>query len=195
MLNIPPMPTLAILMYAAGLAWLCLWRSGARLAGIGFMLAGLAVYASARPPDVLVSPDARLIAVRHNAQVFLLRQKKASSYTLAQWEKTWAGAPMTEFAPDVPAPAALHSAAGCLFAPSVLVLFGQNSGACTPAALVISPEPLRGACNARGTLVVDRFSVWREGAIAVWTNRSTPRMVSDKDVQGSRPWVPPWPDW
>jgi competence protein ComEC len=198
MLRIPLVPPVAILLFTAGLLWLCLWRSRIRFAGLILMLAALPAYQAARPPDLLVSPDAKLIAAAQNGQVFLLRQKKASAYAVQQWAPVWGGKPFLAFGPDHPAPGAACDATGCRFtspAGPVLVLFGPPPPDCAPAALAVSPEPLRGACDARGRVVIDRFTVWREGAIAAWI---TPRGIllrTDREVQGNRPWVPPWPDY
>jgi competence protein ComEC len=188
MLRVTPMPADSILLYAAGLAWLCIWRSKVSFLGLGFMALALAVYAGARPPDALVSPDAKLIAVRTEHGFLVLRQKKASNFVLAQWQPVWAGAPFT---PVDPASCTQNA---CQFG-AILVV--PNAAACSEtAAVILSPEPLRDACDGEGRVVIDRFSVWREGAIAVWlqTDRKI-RVLSDKDVQGARPWVPAWPDW
>jgi competence protein ComEC len=198
MLRIEPVPTSAILFFTAGLIWLCLWRSRIRVAGIACMAAGLLAYAAARPPDLLVSPDAKLIAVAQNGQVFLLRQKKAPAYAVQQWAPVWGGAPFIPFGPSQPAPEAMCDATGCRFhspAGPLLVLFGQPPPDCTPAAFAIASEPLHGACDASGRVVIDRFTVWREGAIAAWITPRGIRLRSDRDVQGDRPWVPPWPDY
>jgi competence protein ComEC len=40
---------------------------------------------------------------------------------------------------------------------------------------------------------VDRFSVWRDGAHAIWLEPSGPRIMSDREYRGTRPWVPPPP--
>jgi competence protein ComEC len=58
-------------------------------------------------------------------------------------------------------------------------------------ALVVSAEPLRGRCE--GSVVVDRFSVWRDGPHAVWFEAAAVRVVSDRAWRGDRPWVPPMP--
>ncbi|HWL83942.1 MAG TPA: hypothetical protein VNR89_23550, partial [Roseomonas sp.] len=59
------------------------------------------------------------------------------------------------------------------------------------AAVLVSAEPIRGRCP--GTRVVDRFSVWRNGAHAIWLGHDSVRVVSDRDWRGARPWVPPPP--
>jgi competence protein ComEC len=56
---------------------------------------------------------------------------------------------------------------------------------------MVSPEPIRGRC--RNVPVIDRFSVWRDGAHAVWLTPQGPRVLSDRDWRGDRPWVPPRP--
>lgn len=198
MLRIAEMPDAAILLFAFGLAWLGLWRSRARLAGLAFMLAAALVYAAARPPDALVSPDGRLIAVRTPPAVLLLRQHKAEAYTLAQWQPVWGGAAVTPLDPAAPPPSAACDGDGCTLAaqPGLLrIALAPPADGCGNVRLVLSPVPLRGACDAPGRLVIDRFSVWHDGAIAVWFGPRGLRMRSDREVEGSRPWVPPWPEW
>jgi competence protein ComEC len=185
MLRVTPMPDGAILLYAAGLAWLCIWRRKKHFLGLPLMAAALVVYALARPPDALVSPDAKLIALRGPGGFLMLQQKTASKFTLAQWQPVWAGAALTPFASG-PCGGALGPMAVALAPPD------DCSG---PAVLVVSPVPLRGACDAPGRVVVDRFTVWQVGAVAAWVRPGGVRLITDKDVEGSRPWVPVWPDW
>jgi len=188
MLRVTPMPAAAILLYAAGLAWLCVWRSKIHYVGLALMVLALGVYGAARPPDALVSPDARLIAVRTESGFIVLRQKKASAFMLAQWQPISAGAPFTQVDP------ATCAATACRFGAIVVV---PSAAACPQdAAVVLSPEPLRHECDAAARVVIDRFSVWREGATAIWLDGNQKiRVLTDKDVQSARPWVPAWPDW
>jgi competence protein ComEC len=189
MLRVTPMPTAAILLYTAGLAWLCIWRHKKKYLGLPLMLVALVVYAATTPPDALVSPDAKLIALRAPSGLLLLRAKKASAFTLAQWQPVWGGTALTPFDAT---PCASQTA--CLIGATLIALTPPDP---CPAgvALVLSPEPLRGACDAQGRVVVDRFTVWREGAVAAWLRPNGVRLLTDKDVEGTRPWVPPWPDW
>jgi competence protein ComEC len=189
MLRVTPMPAAAILLYAAGLAWLCIWRGRKHFLGLPLMAAALVVYVQARPPDALVSPDAKLIALRGPAGLLLLQGKKASKFILAQWQPVWGGAALTPFG-DAPCASAGFCALG-----KIAVALTPPADCAGPALLVLSPEPLRGACDAPGRVVVDRFTVWRMGAVAAWVRPDGVRLLTDKDVQGSRPWVPAWPDW
>jgi competence protein ComEC len=193
LLRIAPMPDAAILWFAAGLAWLCLLRSKLRIAGLAPMLLGAGLYASARPPDVLIAPDARLIAIRSPPQILLLREPRAESYTLAAWGPVWRGARLRRLDPADPPAGVACDSDGCTLA-SVYIALAQPQAGCPAAALVVSPVPLRGACDASGRVVIDRFSVWRDGAIAIWLGPDGAKTLSDRRVQGSRPWVPPWPE-
>jgi competence protein ComEC len=187
MLHVPPMPAAAILFYAAGLAWLCIWRTKLRLAGIVPILLALAVYAAARPPDLLVSSDARLMAARSPAGLLLFRAPKASSYILGQWQLLWPG---KVFAPLDPGMCAGDL---CGINPSAGLLLTATA-TCPALAVILSPVPLRGSCGGANRLVIDRSATYQQGAIAIWLNKKMPFMLSDRAVQGGRPWVPPWPD-
>ncbi len=180
MLRLPPMPAPAILLIAAGLVWLCIWRTRPRLAGIPVMLLGLAVYAAAKPPDVLVSADARLIAIRSARQIYLVREPKAANYTLSQWAPVWAGAPLTP---------AQCTTSVCRLGP--ILLTSATPADCTGVALAISSKPLRGGCGA--TPIIDRFSVFENGATAAWVRGGVVLVLTDRQVQGARPWVLPYP--
>ncbi len=58
------MPVWGLLITAFGIAWLGLWRSRLRLAGVPVIVLGLLTPLLVRPPDILISEDARLIGVR-----------------------------------------------------------------------------------------------------------------------------------
>jgi competence protein ComEC len=190
MLQIKPMSGLAILLIAAGLAWLCLWRSTPRFFGLAFMLAGLLVYMAYRSPDVLISSDAKLIALASPSGVILFRQKKATGFVVAQWRAVWNGAAFT--------PADTLQCGGAFCRPptrfnNVIIALAPPYPGCPVAVLVISPQPLHGTCKGGGRVVVDRFTVWQVGAIAAWMAPGTVRLQTDRQDQGSRPWVLPWP--
>jgi competence protein ComEC len=189
MLRVTPMPSAAILLYAAGLAWLCIWRGRVRLAGIAAMAASLAVYAAARPPDVLVSPDAKLLAVSAPPELFLFREKKASGFELAAWQPVWGGAGFSPF--DTSQCNANLCTITTKSGPVAVALAPPPS--CPAAILVVSPEPLHGVC--RRSKIIDRFTVWHDGAVAAWVTPSGVVLRTDREVQGTRPWVPAWPEW
>ena len=197
-LAVPPIPAWGLGLCAFGLLWLCLWRRAWRLAGVPLLAAGLLSGIADPPPDLLVSGDGRLIALRTEAGSFLQRQSGASAFIREDWQRLlalpgFAALPQEGEAAE----GVLRCRAGaCALRPdpagpeAVLLRGEAPQAACASAAVVVSAEPVRGFCLAR---VVDRFAVWRDGPHAVWLRRGGLRVVSDRAWRGDRPWVPPVP--
>jgi competence protein ComEC len=190
---VPHIPGWGLAMLALGLAWLGLWRSRWRLAGLLALALGLASPLAVRPPDLLVSADARLIALR-TADGAFVQSKGGSKFIESEWLQYWAlpqFQPMPRAAGNEGNGAIACTDAACTLRPRedvpaiLLVRNAQKEGACD-AALVVSPEPAR-PCT--GGKLIDRFTVWREGAQAVWLDPAGPRILSDKQARGARPWV------
>ncbi|MDE1897195.1 MAG: ComEC/Rec2 family competence protein, partial [Rhodospirillales bacterium] len=179
LMSVAPMPDAAILLIAAGLAWLCMWRTRVRLGGIGFMVAGLAVALLARPPDVLISSDAKLIAIRSGSNVFLIEEPKASNFTLEQWQSVWGSRPLLP---------AQCSSTSCLLG-RVLYATAPVTN-CLGAEMLVSPVPQKG-CT--GIAIFDPSFSQHVGAAAAWLKSSSAVVHTDKATQGSRPWVTPYP--
>jgi competence protein ComEC len=206
-----PLPAWGLAMLSLGLCWLCLWRTRWRLLGLVAIGAGFATWHFVRLPDAMASADGRLFALQSGGRVFLERRPGASRFIGDSWLRGLGGA---EAAP-LPVEGELAEArirctpdscmmAGPDGAPGLILLRppvpprGQRTPfergpnpACGRAPVIVSPEPVRGDC--RGSEVVDRFSVWRDGAHAVWLEPAGPRVVSDRTWRGDRPWVPPRP--
>lgn len=210
-LAVAPLPGLALGAIALGFCWLCLWRTRWRVLGLAPMALGAAAWGWVSLPVALASGDGRLFAFQVAGEVFLERRSGASRFTGEAWLRGLGDEAATPLPVEgelaggriacTPASCLLRDAAG---APAVLLLRppppprGQRPApdfrrgphpACGTAPVILSPEPVRGDCP--GSLVVDRFSVWRDGAHAVWPD--PPRVVSDRDWRGNRPWVPPRP--
>jgi competence protein ComEC len=81
----PPLPAASLLIMTAGLLWLCLWRRRWRLFGIAAIAGGLAsapiLYAA---PDLLVSADGVVTAVRGDDGRLRASGSKSGSYVLDQ---------------------------------------------------------------------------------------------------------------
>ncbi|HYP62723.1 MAG TPA: ComEC/Rec2 family competence protein [Acidocella sp.] len=176
MLRIPPMPDASILLIAAGLASLCIWRSVGRFAGLPMMALGLAVAFATRPPDVLVSADARLIALRNGAAVFVVKQPRASSFVLEQWQSIWGTTSLTP---------AQCTAQSC----QVGLAWFTSLPACAPARLIAAPIVMP-PCPVP---TIDRMATYRNGAIAAWFTAQGVFIRTDRAAQGARPWVIPYP--
>lgn len=193
--TVPAMPPLGLALTVAGGLWLCLWRFRWRLFGLPVIALGLASIAVADPPDVLVSRDAGLMAVRDDRGTLWLSSLKRQRFGAGIWlrrageeeGKVW--------------PARGEAAEGqlrcdpwaCLFhTDGRMVSLVRDPMAleedCRTAALLVSREPLRGLpCAAQ---VIDRFDVWRAGAHAVWLEDGEIRVESVAERRGNRPWSP-----
>lgn len=197
--TVAPIPAWSLALVTAGILLLCLLRGRTRLLGLALATGGMAAgLLLARPPDLLVSADGRLIAARLDGTVHLQRLSGASALTRDSWLRLWGAAAAERFPErgEAAAGALACTPGACLLraapeAPPVVLLRGDPSAeACRVAALVVSAEPVRGRC---GAAVVDRFAVWRNGAHAVWLTPAGPVVVSDRAWRGARPWVPPLP--
>jgi competence protein ComEC len=194
-----PIPPWGLACFAFGMLWLCLWRLRWRWLGVPLMALGLASPTLHRPPDLLVSGDARLIGFAAEGALWLQRQSGASNLVRDAWLRAHGAAearPLpTEGAAAGGAIACRPGACTLRAAPggpvAVLLRGGPADPHCGRAAVIVSGEPVRGRCA--GSQVVDRFSVWRHGPHAVWLASGGARVVSDRDWRGARPWVPPPP--
>ena len=197
----PHMPPWGILIVAFGMIWLCLWRSRLCLVGIAVMLVGLSSPLFERPPDILVSSEARLIAVRTPAGAFLQQVSGASKFTREAWLRYW-GEPAF-----FPIPVRGTSADGAIDCgqpicvlrprggarPALLVREAARPDGCGDAAVLVAAEPARRLCPRPWPALVDRFTVWRYGATAIWLNARRALVLTDRAYRGDRPWVPPVP--
>ena len=199
---VPTMPPWGLGVVALGLAWLCLWRSRLRLAGIPLLLFGLATPLLAPPPDILVSDTAGLVGFATPSGVFAARTGRASSFTRDAWQLLWLSEPFQALpSTGTAAGGALRcTKAACLYRPrpggaAALLLRGAAApDPCPDAALLLAFLPYHHACAAAATSVIDRNDVRRNGSYAVWLGRGV-RIVSDRGLRGDRPWVPPPAAW
>lgn len=190
--RLPAMPGWGVGACGLGLCWLCLWRTRLRLFGVLPLALGLASPWLVRPPDILVSPDARLIAIRAEGALHVQSLPGASRFVRGIWEERLGGLAVVPL-PETGSPAASVDCTpgACVLGQTAVLLRGDPPGRwCGHVAVVISAEPVRARCT--GSSVVDRFSVWRDGAHAVWLG-DHPIVLSDRAWRGDRPWVAPVP--
>ncbi len=194
-IGVPHTPGWGLAVVALGIAWLGLWRSPVRLAGLALIVAGLLAGQVSPPADLLVSPDGRLIALRGAAGVFMQVRPGLSQFTRDADLQYWGAEASAPF-PESGAPGPVRcDPNGCLLQGRAVTIFLARSGKkvdCAGISLVVSAEPVRGVCPP-GTPVIDRFTVWREGAQAVWFTQAGLTVLSDRAARGERPWTPPPP--
>ncbi len=183
-----PMPGWGLLMFSLGLCWLALWRTRWRLLGVAPIVAGLLSPVLMPLPDVLVSGDARLIAIRTGSQFWLQTHAGGSKFTREEWETHFAAGPFETIKDGTPS---ICGPSSCQLGPVLLARDKERvpEAMCAGAALLVAAEPARGECP-RGVSLLDRFTVWRDGAASVWIEGGSARVVTDREVRGDRPWVP-----
>ena len=198
---VPHIPAWGLAVLSLGIAWLGLWQTRLRLAGVAAILLGLASPMVFRPPDLLVSDDARLIAVHTPAGIWLQMRPGSSKFVRDEWLQYWAAAaPSLLPAEGVAAAGAIACASGeCLLRPypdrpaALLVRGAAHPQGCASASVIVSSEPARRLCPKPWPRLVDRFTVWYDGAAAVWLRPHGARVLTDRGNRGNRPWVPPLP--
>ncbi len=192
---VPHMPAWGLGVLSLGIAWLGIWRTKWRLAGIAAIGLGLASPAFERPPDLLVSADARLIALRTAEGAFVQRTGGGSRFVQDAWQQYWASGEMQPMPYELGETTITCEPGACLLLPrpnrvgALLAQGSKGSPFCADAAVLVSAAPARDACPRPAPLLVDRFTVWREGAAAIWLERGGARILTDREERGDRPWV------
>lgn len=195
-------PAWGVVLVGLGMAWLGLWRSRIRLAGVALLAVGLASPFLVRPADLLISDDARLIAVHTSAGLFLEQASGASRFTRDDWIDYWGAGP------PHPLPQSGAAAGGAITCDPAGCALRPDTGAttaflvrtpplspdiCRQSAVLVAAAPARGLCPRPWPALVDRFTVWRYGATAIWLDPHHVRILTDRAFRGSRPWVIPLP--
>jgi competence protein ComEC len=180
------MPMAALLWFSAGGLWLMLWRGRKRWLGLAAIGAGLLVVLLARPPDMLVAPDAATVALRAaDGRLYFLGRPQARA-TARDWLRRDGDARTLDQAQGL----GHCDGLGCAVTSQAgLVVLSRRAEAlaedCGHAAILVSAAPA--ACR-EPKLVLDAKRAAHDQGTAL---RLTPelRAESVRDWRGDRPWV------
>jgi competence protein ComEC len=185
-LAMPYMPPWSLLLIAFGLVWGGLWRGWWRGLGVLPIGVGLVALLLLRPPDVLVGPQARLIALFRAGQVFAESAPGVTAFELQGPARVW----------GIAAAAPLDGAAGFLCTAQscrtalrgriVVVVRGEAERPGCQGDLVLATASLPPGCAG---VVYDHARALAQGAADIWLGAGDISVVTDRDVRGSRPWV------
>ena len=193
-----------VLTMVGGL-WLCLWAQSWRLWGAVVMVLGIAIALGQRGPDILVSDDGKLFAVRDQAGELIVSNRRSGRRARELWlrqnaqEKAekWSEHEQSQGIEAVVTCDTLACIHRPVQASDTVITFIKSPQAlaedCFHADIVISAVPTRYQCN-KAAFVIDRFDLWRAGAHAIWLQEEV-IVKTVADQQGRRPWskYPPTP--
>jgi competence protein ComEC len=190
------LPISGLIAIMLGLAVLCLMRSRWRLAGLLPVLGGIAAAYLTPSPDLLVSADAKLIAVKEATGGYRLSSTRAARLTAETWLRRNAQMEAVRFPPpdDPNADALVCDALGCVYLRNgrsiALALTGDALAEdCSRADLIVSTIPIRRACP-HPVATIDRFDLWRGGAYAIRVDETGAIHIASVAASlGDRPWV------
>jgi competence protein ComEC len=201
MVNLPSMPAAGLVLIAAGGLWLALWTRRWRWLGLAPIVAGALTLFVARPPDLLIAGDGKLVAVRARDGRYLLSKLRGERIVQETWTRRSA-APAGEVWPVEGASAdgrLVCTRESCLYrAKGRSVALIRDPAAlvrdCATADLVVSPVPAWRLCQ--GPAIIDSIDLWRNGAHAVWLASDAIAIESVAEWRGVRRWtLPPERRW
>lgn len=205
-LLIPQITPWGLGLVAAGGLWLCLWRQRWRWFGLPAILAGLLTSGAAPVPDILVTADGRLAAVRTAAGELALSSTRRARYAARRWldrygqrrARRWTERPgratLETGTLNTGPPPVRCDADGCVFRRGRrLVAFVTRPEAfaedCVRAELLITPLARPPTCPGP-RLIIDARALRLGGSHAVWLRDGALRVATDRRTRGTRPWVP-----
>ena len=191
-----PVGLLAVM--ALGSAWIAIWRGRLRWLGIVPVIVAALVIPLTPRPDILVSDEGSLFAVRDEAGVLWVSSKRAEKFVRQEWVEREGGEgvdfwPHGGKAGDVLA----CDAEACLYKKNgFIVSFIKNPAAlqndCTLANVVIGGRvAISGSQCAEPMVVLDKWDFRDSGAHAIYLPE-TGGMIEVSDVaeeRGIRPWT------
>jgi competence protein ComEC len=194
--SIPAMPGWGLAAAVAGGLFLCLARGPVRLAGLAGAAVAVLSLLLVRPPDLLVSDDARLVALRLDDGRWSFSSRRAQTFTREQWLRRLGAeeGPAWPLAGGASEDGRIRcDPVGCVLqAAGLTIAVPRELGAvfedCEAADLVVyryrAPWPCRDA-----TLLLDGSRLAETGALAI-TLGPTVEIETVRDDIGRRPWTP-----
>ncbi|MET0407001.1 MAG: ComEC/Rec2 family competence protein [Hyphomicrobium sp.] len=194
--HIPAIPELAFVLMLVGGIWFLLWQTRIRLLGAAVVVAGLLVAPWMPRPDILIGQKGLLVAVRDASGSLAAMPGKGSKYDLDRWLE-YDGDSRTS-RDSKTGEAFSCDAVGCIaHVKGATVAVARHPAAvtddCLNADVLVLDMPKSGDCAVPKT-VVDVFDRWRNGAYALYLDRTDDspephvRLETVAAHRGERPW-------
>lgn len=193
----PPLGWGMALIVAGGL-WLAIWQRRWRIAGVAAISIGLASSLAAGRPDILVSPEGRLVATRTADGALAVSSARRGRFIARVWRegeaqrqpRFWHSDRLSRVRCD---------ALGCIYRrDDRLIAFPADPAAlaedCSRAFMIVADFDVRPQCPAI-PWAIDRRALMQNGSHAIRISGERVSIRTDRDVRGDRPWVsrPPLP--
>lgn len=199
----------AFCLVMLGLLWLCLWRTRARLLGAGLVAGGLMLAATAPMPDLFVSADGGLMAVRLESGRMAFSSLRRGDFAREMWlEETGLDARAVAALAEARAPGVVQDCdAGLCRVALRRGSEGRGDGwwrivwikdwlaapalarLCRESDIVIAPRRLPGWCAPR-LLKLDETGRERRGAVTVrFGTGGEPDIQAAETQRGRHPWA------
>lgn len=189
--RVAAMPDFSLAALTLGGLWIILWRGRWRFAGLLFAAAGLAAAGQLPKPDMLITSDGALVAVRADADRLAAIAGRKGDYSLERWlaadgDDRTARLARTSDAFTCDAAACVATIRGKAVAwikhPSAL---GEE---CERADIVVAQFPLGKRCKG-ARVSIDRLELLKQGAQALYLDGQSIVKKSVARARGNRPWT------
>jgi len=197
----PQWPFGAMAALSAGGLWLCLSRSPWRLGGLLAIPAAVLVVATAQRPQIFVAASGLNAAmVTSAAEELTVYSKRRDKFSVRVWKEALG------FDPAYAASVLMKQRGNCDDGGCVIELAARDGEGlrkisfltnrqsldedCVRADLVVAFFPVSGGeWSACAAVLIDRRSVWRNGAHAIWLDGDQFRILTVSEARGARPWT------
>ena len=180
----------------AGL-WIFLIQSHLRLVGFIPLTLGFIGLFIPHPPHIFMDSEGKALAYFDQASKTLWTSSlRRGGFAIGNWMKVTGATALKKLPFGMDEAGWTGNKHGCFrqTQSGLSILLARDNyhlPFCTLAHIVCCLEPLRFRCEGRQQrLRLDRFSVWREGSIAIWLNHPHNFYVrSSRNICGRRPWA------
>lgn len=189
---IPALPLTAAVLLALAAIILCLAKGMLRLLALPIAGVALVTAGFVQRPDIYIDQAAKNVAIRTDGNELVPAHSRRGRFAAGIWLRM-------EGDGVTPAQASHRSGWNCeasicrtsVKGRRVVYLTDEKLAMtlpCAEADILISAFPLRGRCRSVA-LRIDRFTVWRTGAHALYIDQAAIRLETSRELQGDRPWV------
>ena len=190
--NIPTLSLIPALLLTVAAIVLCLTRGVIRLASLPLALAALLLAGTAQRPDIYVEPTAKTVAIRTDGGELVPAAPRRGRFAVSQWLRADGDSISPVAAADREGWICEEALCRATVKGRRVLYLPQDKPAltipCAEADILVAAFPLRGRCRSVA-LRIDRFSVWRAGAHAIYVDAGDLRVETARGLQGVRPWT------